>query len=227
MTVVDLCCSYGINAALLNHRLTFEDLHAHYTAPEVTELETAELVEYDKDFYAARRRADAVPVIGVDIAAPAIDYALAAGLLDAGFAENLETGAASEGLLRAVRTASLITVTGGASFLGPRTFHQLLRASSTLPWVAAFVLRTGSYQPIATTLAEHGLTTSADTERTFVQRRFTDADEQRYAIAAVTAAGADPAGKEAEGSYHTALYLSQPQQGLAPTSPATPDEAPR
>ncbi|MFB6812383.1 hypothetical protein [Streptomyces sp. NPDC056387] len=31
--VLDLCCSYGIDAALLNHDLTLDDLYAHYTSP--------------------------------------------------------------------------------------------------------------------------------------------------------------------------------------------------
>ncbi|RJO73694.1 hypothetical protein D5S18_21200 [Nocardia panacis] len=210
VTVVDLCCSYGINAALLNHDLTLADLYARYTLPQIAELDTVELIESDKEFYAARRRDDAVPVVGVDIAAPAIDYALAVGLLDAGFVENLETGAASPALLRAAGPAGLITVTGGASFLTARTFQQLLGAAVEPVWVAAFVLRTGSYRPIADALAEYGLVTEVDPARTVLQRRFTDLDEQRYAIAAVTEAGADPAGKETEGYYHAAVHLSLP-----------------
>ncbi|MEU5845743.1 hypothetical protein [Saccharopolyspora shandongensis] len=215
VTVLDLCCSYGINAALLNHDLTFDDLHAHYASPGVAELGTAELIERDKDFYAARRRADAVPVVGLDIAAPAIDYAVAVGLLDAGFTENLEAASASPAFLRAAASANLITVTGGISFLSARTFHQLLQAAAEPVWVAAFVLRTGTYRPIADALAEHGLVTEVAADHTFEQRRFTDPEEQRYAIAAVEAAGADPAGKEAEGGYHTALHLSRPPQHLA------------
>ncbi|WP_225725519.1 MULTISPECIES: hypothetical protein [unclassified Nocardia] len=210
VTVVDLCCSYGINAALLNHHLTLADLYAHYTSPAVSELDTAELIAHDKDFYAARRRDDAVPVVGLDIAASAIDYALAVGLLDAGFTENLETSTASTTLLRTVGEAGLITVTGGASFLTGRTFHQLLRAANEPMWVAAFVLRTGSYRPIADALAEYGLITEADPGHTVAQRRFTDLDEQRYALAAVTATGADPSGKETDGYYHTTLHLSRP-----------------
>ncbi|MEV0051265.1 hypothetical protein AB0H34_12295 [Saccharopolyspora shandongensis] len=215
VTVLDLCCSYGINAALLNHDLTFDDLHAHYASPGVAELGTAELIERDKDFYAARRRADAVPVVGLDIAAPAIDYAVAVGLLDAGFTENLEAASASPAFLRAAASANLITVTGGISFLSARTFHQLLHAAAEPVWVAAFVLRTGTYRPIADALAEHGLITEVAVDHTFEQRRFTDPEEQRYAIAAVEAAGADPAGKETEGGYHTALHLSRPTQHLA------------
>ncbi|MGY2062716.1 hypothetical protein ACW9HQ_48185, partial [Nocardia gipuzkoensis] len=130
VTVIDLCCSYGINAALLNHHVTLADLYARYTSPQMAALDTTELIELDKDFYAARRRTDAVPVVGLDIATAAIDYALAVGLLDAGFAENLETDTASVALLRAAAPAGLITVTGGASFLTGRTFHQLLNAAS-------------------------------------------------------------------------------------------------
>lgn len=214
VTALDLCCSYGLNAALLNHHLTLDDLYARYNSPRVAELETTELIKQDRDFYAAHRREDAVPVVGLDIATPAVDYAVAVGLLDAGFSENLETGPASEALLKAVSTVSLITVTGGVSFLTARTFHQLLRAASEPVWVTAFVLRTGSYQPIADALAEHGLITEVDAGRTAVQRRFTDPQEQRYAVAAVTATGADPTGKETKGCYHTAVHLSRLPQDM-------------
>jgi hypothetical protein len=220
VTVVDLCCSYGINAALLNHHLTLADLYRRYTSPPVAAMDTIELIKSDKDFYAARRREDAVPVVGLDIAGHAIDYALAVGLLDAGFGENLETDTASAALLRAVGSVSLITVTGGASFLTARTYHQLLRTADEPAWVAAFVLRTGSHRHIADALAEHGLTTEVDPEQTIAQRRFTDPDEQRYAIAAVTATGVDPTGKEARGYFHAALHLSRPTGQTTPPYPS-------
>ncbi|MFJ9826745.1 hypothetical protein ACIRSU_20595 [Streptomyces sp. NPDC101160] len=214
-TVLDICCSYGINAALLNHHVTLRELYDHYTSPQVATLTTAELIEEDRGYFAARRRADAVPVIGLDISAPAIAYARAVGLLDEGFAENLETAAPSPALHRATRDTRLITVTGGATFLTARTFRALLkgrqeRGGQEPPWVAALVLRTVPYKDISDGLAEFGLTTQQDTSRTYPQRRFTDADEQRYAIAAVSAAGDDPRGKETDGHFHTALHLSRP-----------------
>ncbi len=215
-TVLDLCCSYGVNAALLNHQLTLDDLYTHYTSPRLSQVTTAELIKHDQEFYTAHRREDAVPVIGLDIAAAAIDYALAVGLLDAGFAENLETGPGSTSLLQAAGVTRLITVTGGVSFLTGRTFDQLLAAAREPAWVAAFALRTTSYQHLADTLAEHGLITEVDTEHTVLQRRFTDRDEQRYAIAAVTALGADPAGKESEGCYYATFHLSRPPLNLTP-----------
>lgn len=211
-TVLDICCSYGINAALLNHRVTWDDLYAHYTSAKATALTTAELIEWDRAYYAARRRRDVVRMIGLDVATNAISYACAVGLLEEGFAENLETTAASAALRRAAQPAQLITVTGGTSFLSPRTFQALLACAHDPVWVAAFVLRTGSYRAIAACLASHGLLTEKDSTRTFPQRRFTGADEQQYAIDAVTAAGEDPHGKETRGYFHTALHLSRPHE---------------
>ncbi|MCX4546362.1 hypothetical protein OOK52_37935 [Streptomyces sp. NBC_01565] len=212
VTVLDICCSYGINAALLNHEVTLDDLHAHYTSPRAGALTTAELTEWDRSYYAARRRPDPARVIGLDIASNAISYAIAVGLLEQGFAENLETAPPSEPLLRAARHARLITITGGATFLSPRTFHPILDGVQDPAWVAAFVLRTTSYRPIAACLAAHGLVTETTTTHTFRQRRFTDADEQHYAVQAVTAIGHDPQGKETDGYFHTMLHLSRPPE---------------
>lgn len=215
VTVLDICCSYGINAALLNHDLTLEDLYAHYTSPRAAALSTAELIEWDRAYYAAHRRRDAYRVVGLDIAGNAISYALAVGLLDDGFTENLETAPPTPALLRAARPALLVTVTGGASFLSPRTFRPLLAAADEPVWVAAFVLRTGSYRPIADGLAPYGLVTERAAAASYRQRRFTSSHEQRFAVSAVMAAGEDPRGRETDGYFHTALHLSRPAKDAA------------
>ena len=217
VTVLDLCCSYGINAALLNHHLTLDELYAHYTSPEALACTRDELVERDKEFYASRRRADPVRVLGLDAAASPLRYALDVGLLDDGFAEDLESAPPSRALRSAMAGAGLITVTGGVGYISARTFQALLECAQLPVWVVAFVLRTVSYAPVARCLAEHGLATEQDTEHTYPQRLFTDPAERRSAIETLRAAGRDPAGKEADGSYHTALFLSRPgrrQPGL-------------
>jgi hypothetical protein len=214
-TVLDICCSYGINAALLNHELTWNDLYAHYTSPQATALTTAELIEWDRAYYAAHRRPDPARVIGLDAAPHAVSYAHAVGLLDEAFAENLETTPPTPALRRAAHHTRLITITGGASFLSPRTFQPLLDRAHSPVWVAAFVLRTGSYRHIAECLETYGLSTEKAAAHTFPQRRFTSEQEQRYAIDAVTAAGEDPLGKETDGYFHTTLYLSRPAADAA------------
>lgn len=215
VTVLDICCSYGINAALLNHSLTMADLYEHYTSPRAAALTTEELIAWDRAYYAAHRLPDTHRVIGLDIAANAISYARAVGLLDEGFAENLEAAPPTPALRHAAQPTLLVTLTGGASFLSPRTFQPLLAAAHEQVWVAAFVLRTCSYRPIADGLTPYGLTTEKAAALSYPQRRFTSVHEQRYATAAVTAAGEDPRGKETEGYFHAALYLSRPAKDVA------------
>ncbi|MFF8288505.1 hypothetical protein ACF068_04615 [Streptomyces sp. NPDC016309] len=210
LTVLDLCCSYGINAALLNHDLTLADLYAHYTSAGVRHLTTAELIEHDKEFYAARRRPDAVRVVGLDIACGALDYARSVGLLDAVHPDNLEEHAPSPALAAAMADVGLITLTGGGTFLSRRTFTALLECAGQPVWVSAFILRTMPYAPIASCLADFGLTTRSDPERTYPQRLFTGAQERRAAVSAVRLAGADPTGRETDGRYHAVLYESRP-----------------
>ncbi|RLU78193.1 hypothetical protein CTZ27_37835 [Streptomyces griseocarneus] len=200
--VVDLCCSYGINAALLNHEVTLDDLYARYTAPRAA----AE----DRAFFAARRRPDAARVTGVDVASRAVAYADGAGLLDGAFAENLETGDPSPALRAALAATDLVTVTGGIGYIFTRTFARLLACTARPPWIAAFVLRTVPYGPIADLLAEAGLVTERLPDRTFRQRRFSDATERRAAFDALAERGLGTAGKEDDGYYHADLYVSRP-----------------
>ncbi|MGW0767083.1 hypothetical protein [Streptomyces sp. NPDC002676] len=208
--VLDVCCSYGINAALLNHDVTLAEMYERYSSPDRQAMSTAELAAQDKEFYAERRRPDAVPVFGLDVAAPAVHYALEVGLLDAAFTDDLEQGPPSPGLRRALAEVGLVTLTGGGSYVTARTFTALLAGARRQVWVSAFVLRTVSYHPIVRALAAHGLSTTVDVSRTYPQRLFTDEREQRYAIEAVRALGGDPAGREKDGRFHSLHYESRP-----------------
>ncbi|WP_399084112.1 hypothetical protein ACGH2B_03910 [Streptomyces sp. BBFR2] len=212
LRVVDLCCSYGINAALLNHHLTLTDLYARYTAPGP---DGAERITADRAYFAARRRADAVHLTGIDAADRAVRYGREAGLLDAGFAENLETARPTAALRAALAGTDLITVTGGVGYITARTFGHLLDAVTAPPWIAAFVLRTVSYRPVTELLARAGLVTEKLPARTFRQRRFADGDERRAAFAALAERALPTTGKEADGYYHADLYLSRPAADAA------------
>ncbi|WEO99613.1 hypothetical protein A6P39_039295 [Streptomyces sp. FXJ1.172] len=208
--VLDVCCSYGINAALLNHDVTLAEMYERYTSPACRELSTAQLAAKDKEFYAERRRPGAVPVFGLDVSAPAVRYALEVGLLDAAFTDDLEQGPPGPRLRRALAEVGLLTLTGGGSYVTARTFMALLDGARRPVWVSAFVLRTVSYDPIVRALAAHGLRTTLDASGTYPQRLFTDDREQRYAITAVRALGHDPAGLEENGRFHCLHYESRP-----------------
>ena len=213
--VVDVCCSYGINAALLKHDTTLDDLYARYGSAEVAGLSGRELVEADAAFYGGRRMEEAPEVVGVDIAHNAVSYGVRSGLLDAGFAENLEEDEPSGELGRAVVGADLLTVTGGVGYVSERTFGKLLDrmtngSDGQVPWVAAFALRWVSYEEISEVLSGYGLVTEKLSGHTFTQRRFTGDAEREYVLGELANMGVDTSGKEADGWYHANFYLSRP-----------------
>lgn len=216
-TVVDLCCSYGINAALYDGSVQLEELYARYIDPEVADLSREELVAAVRRFHAGRRREGAPRVVGVDVAGAAVGYAHEVGLLDVGIVADLERDEAPPELVDAVTDVDLVTVTGGIGYITHRTFARVLDAMppGRPPWVAALCLRTVPYAPIAEALAERGLVTERLAGRTFPQRRFADDQERAYALEALAELGIDPAGKEAEGRYHVDVFLSRPAQDAA------------
>jgi SAM-dependent methyltransferase len=216
-TVLDLCCSYGVNAALLKHDLDLGDLYDHYGGTSHTDLSPDEMAAADRAFYTERRRPDAPDVIGVDTAARAVDYAVGVGLLDAGAAVNLEHDQPPSQLADAVGDADLITVTGGIGYITERTFDRVLDCTSPdrRPWLAALCLRTVPYAPVAAALTRRGLVTEKLAGRTFPQRRFADDQERAYAMSTLAARGLDPEGKESEGAYHVDVYLSRPPADIA------------
>lgn len=211
-TVVDLCCSYGVNAALLKHDLSLDDLYSHYRDEQIASLSRDELVATDRAFFAHRERPDRPDVVGIDAAASAVDYALDVGLLEVGAAEDLERDAPSPQLTDALVDTDLITVTGGIGYITEQTFDRVLDCTPAdqPPWVAALCLRTVSYAPVAAALTRRGLVTEQWEGRTFAQRRFADDHERDYALRSLAAQGLDPQGKESEGAYHVDVYLSRP-----------------
>ncbi|MFH8407793.1 hypothetical protein ACH4FX_23805 [Streptomyces sp. NPDC018019] len=216
LQVVDLCCSYGVNAALLNHKLSLTDLYDRYTdARETGNLTAGRLADEDRAFFDELRRPEAVRTIGIDAARRAVGYAERVGLLDTGFAEDLEAAEPTARLRRALAGTDLITVTGGVGYISATTFGRLLACTPDPPWIAAFVLRTVSYAPVAELLAGAGLVTERLPARTFRQRRFADLAERRAAFGALHDRDLDTTGKESDGFYHADLYLSRPAADVA------------
>lgn len=215
-TVVDLCCSYGVNAALLKHDVDLPDLYQHYGSEEIADLSAEEMVKIDREFYSDKKLPDAPSMIGLDAAAPAIEYALEVGLLDQGASENLETRDPSPQLARALADVDLFTVTGGIGYVTELTFDRLLACSAPdkRPWVASLCLRTVPFDPIADCLASHGLVTEQLEDVTFPQRRFTSEEERESALRALEALGLTPEGRESEGCYHANVYLSRPAEDV-------------
>ncbi len=212
LVVLDLACSYGVNAALLNHDLTLDDLYARYRSPEVASLSTEELVLADREFYDEHRRPDTVRVLGQDVADRAVAYAQRVGLHWQSSSENLEEVDPSDALAEALAQVNLIIVTGGVGYISERTFDRVLKCvgGDDGCWVAAFVLRWIEYDRIAELLATYGLETEKLAGHVFRQRRFADDAERDFALKELRRIGVDPGGVF-EGWYLSEFYLSRPK----------------
>jgi hypothetical protein len=219
--ILDLCCSYGVNAALLRHDLTLDDLYARYASPDLADLSTEKLLDSDRSFYAERAYPSAPGIVGADSAANAVRYALGAGLLEAGFGEDFERADPPEAFRRSVGNVGLVTVTGGVGYVWERTFDRVLEAvtearpDGLAPWVATLPARLVDYGPLSDLFVGHGLVTERLSSRTFPQRRFADAAERDHVLRQLADLGVDPAGREEEGWYHADLFLSRPAEEAA------------
>lgn len=218
-TVLDVCCSYGINAALLRYDVDLDDIGARCLDPASTATPFAEVIESDAAFYADRLQRADLNVIGLDAAPSAVDYAVRTGLLRDGWAENLEEGNPSAGLATGLRDVDMIICTGGVGYVGPATYERIVDsvADPENLWAVTFALRVFDCAPIIDVFDRAGLVTEQVPEHTFPQRRFADAAEQEAAEHDVLRRGLDPAGKEAEGWYHAECFVTRPRD--AATTP--------
>ena len=212
-SVLDVCCSYGINSALLRCDVTLDDLYDHYADDDIAELSPDRLVAADREWYAERTRPEAPRTLGLDVASNAVAYGRAVGVLDGGWAEDLESNEPSADLSEQIADVDLVTITGGIGYVSERTFDRLFDQLPTErpPWVAAFCLRTYPYDGVAESLAQRGLVTE-QAAATVPQRRFVSADERDAALEAVRERGLDPTGREDTGWYHCDFFLSRPEQ---------------
>lgn len=208
-TVVDLCCSYGVNAALLRCDLTLDDLYARYCSERVEGLTRDELLRRDRDFFSRHQRPDAPEVVGLDVADRAVTYALEAGLLDAGSAENVEEAPLTEETSQIIDGADIVTATGGVGYITERTVGEVVDVATdqTPPWVAILCLRAVDYDPVVDALADRGLVTEQLEGHSFRQRTFADAEERSFARTELAELGRDLI--EDDG-YHANLYVSRP-----------------
>ena len=218
LSVVDIGCSYGVNAALIQYDLEFSDLVARYRSPEHNAESVAELIFDDAAFFIDSEKKVDAKFTGVDVSIEAAGYAKAVGLIDNAIVANLENQPITADAATAVADADLVITTGAVGYVTDRTFTRIIDAvEGPPPWIAAFSLRQFPFDAIAEELKGFDLETEKLEGRHFPQRRFRDAEEAAGAIAAVETLGLDPSGLEAKGEYFAEFYLARPKSapGLA------------
>jgi SAM-dependent methyltransferase len=215
--VLDIGCSYGVNAALLKHDLSMPELYRHWGQERLAEATSEEVIEYDQRFFEQLEEPENIEVIGLDQAENAVEFAQEVGLLNEGLALNLETEALPEPVKEELASVDLVTSTGCVGYVTEKTFDQLLPAitQDQKPWFANFVLRMFPFDAIEETLDHWGYVTEKLEGETFVQRSFACSEEQEQVLEQLREAGVDPTGKEDQGYLLAEFYLSRPAEAVA------------
>ncbi|GAB3740102.1 class I SAM-dependent methyltransferase [Amycolatopsis oliviviridis] len=219
-TVLDLGCSYGVNAALHRCDTTMERLYDHYASAEA--LSRDELIADDRRMVERLAVGDEVRFIGLDASAPALDYALAAGFIDEAIHADLENEDPTEDQRALLADVDIVISTGCVGYVTEKTLVRIARENR--PWMAHFVLRMFSYGPVADSLGELDYET-AGIDGVFRQRRFASEEEQTQILDNLSVAGLDPRGLEANGRLYARLFVSRPNGaagGLASALNALP-----
>lgn len=215
--VVDLGCSYGINAALLKFGVSMAELGELVLDPELSDVEPPKVTERIGEWLQTQSDHPFLEIIGLDSAEQAVEFATRVGFLDDAVAVDLEEEEPPAGFDQKLAKTDAVISTGCVGYVGARTFERILDASGTepAPWVASFVLRMFPYDRIESRLGNFGLVTEKLEDVTFIQRRFTSRKEQEEVCKRLDRLGIDPTGLEAEGHYHAELYLSRPPREIA------------
>lgn len=209
--VLDVGCSYGINAALHRFPLNFSTLRRRYTRHEMTQLNAQALRHFDRLYYSSWPDVGQAAFIGLDNSRSAIEYARDVGLIEHGIVANLERDPLAPQDAEIVQQADVIMSTGCIGYVTDRTYHALLGAMKRKPWVISFVLRMFPYEPMARVLAEHGLVTERLAGTTFAQRRFRDEDEFEHTLQVLRTLGISTESVEGHGLFYAELYVSRPE----------------
>lgn len=212
LRVLDVGCSYGINAAVHRFPLSFRALRNRYASAEMAAVPAGELASLDRSFYSSWPEVGVAGFTGLDVSGPAVRYALEVGLIEAGVVADFESRPPGPRDIELLRRVDVVLATGCIGYVTEQTYGAILDTMERPPWVISFVLRMFPYERIQAELAKRGMVTERLAGATFVQRRFRDVEEFTGCLDAVAKRGLDPTGLESEGRFHAELFVSRPRE---------------
>jgi SAM-dependent methyltransferase len=208
--VLDVGCSYGINAAVHRLPVTFATLRRRYSRREMAALDPQDVARLDRNYYAGWPDNGLASFVGLDVSRPAITYAKEVGLIEDGIVADLERSTLNPEAARIVESVDVILSTGCVGYVTEKTFSSLIGATQRPPWIISFVLRLFPYDRLAAVFASHGLVTEKLSGTLFAQRRFRDLEEFERTLGGLGQLGINTDGFESEGLLQAELYLSRP-----------------
>lgn len=209
LKIVDIGCSYGVNAALLRSDLDLDALYAEYLGSSGS-LSRRLDIEHRAFFHSCGLRDD-IRFVGVDPSFRAVRYACNQGLLEGGIAADLEARDLTVKERFALADADIIISTGCVGYATERTFARVYEASAaSRPWVVGFAMHPFRYDDIAITLREFALETTLVDRFRQRQRRFSTATERQAILTAMAELGIEDRLERTTGYIYASCYISAP-----------------
>ena len=215
--VLDLGCSYGLNAALLKHDMTMEEIYDHWGQKALMQASSDEVIEYDRRFFGNLEEKEDINIFGLDQAESAVNFGTETGLLDEGIVADLEAGPLSEPAGQDLAPVNLVISAGRVGYITEKSFERLLPAVTRgeAPWIANFAARMFPFEPIEDALNDWGYVTERFEGRLFEQRTFASPEERNQVTEVLRQRGINPEGRESEGRLLAEFYLSRPADEAA------------
>jgi SAM-dependent methyltransferase len=208
-TVLDVGCSYGVNAALLRCDVTLAELYERY-GDAAGDAPRDVLLAADRALVRNRPSGTAARILGLDTSAPALGYARDAGFLDGGVVADLESGELTDAQRRVLRDVGLVVSCGCIGYVTEKTLLRVVDAvAGPPPWMAHYCLRMFPFDTIAGHLDDLGYSTTVVGEPVR-QRRFASPRERELVLARLAELGVDDAG-ESGGWLYARLHVSVPR----------------
>ena len=206
--VLDFACGFGVNGALLKHRLSLAEIYRHFESDEAG-------VARDIAFLEARREAQpAFRVGGIDIARQALAYGLETGLMDAVFPVDLTSDPIEGPLADFLARTDVVIETGAVFDVQVPALDRLIGAADPAhrPWIITAPRPDVDVQRLYRVFDRHGYRYKACNRRPIRYRKLLGAQERDDTRRAMEARGEVlPSGIE-DGYFLVDLVLARPAE---------------
>lgn len=217
--MLDLGCSYGVGSALVKYGFSFAeiaDFFSHHSE------DYQDSVADTRDWLKDNGDAQALTCVGADSSAEAIKFASAAGLLDAGIAQDMEQDQRLNPRDCALmQKCNLLISTGAIGYVGERTLDTILQqlgkqgASLHGPYTVVTILRMFDPAPVTKTFAAHGYQFAPVPGVHLRQRRFHDDAEQAETMQLARHRGLEVDELEGQGYLYADLFVGAAEGDIA------------
>ena len=221
LQMLDVGCSYGMGSAFVRHGCSVDEIVSFFASRAP--------MDYSSCCAAMRKWLNIIPpardmrCVGMDSAAPAIQFGLDAGLLDGGIGRNLEDPDAhpTETDLKWFRSCNLLVSTGAIGYVTETTLSKVLphlgedHPDGFGPLAVISILRMFEIGPIVSAFDRAGLCLTSVPGIRLPQRNFVDKAEQSSVRRLLHDRGISTRNYEDEGTLYADLFVAAPDEQLS------------